>query len=834
MNRLGTETLTLPIAGGVPRVQTRTRAIVCGGGIAGVAAATILCERGVEVTLVEKETALGGRAGGFPDTLASGERIEMERGFHAFFRQYYNLRALLRRIDPQLALLAPLADYPILGFDGSVQSFRGLPTRTPWQVMALAWRSPHLRMADIMRSNARAALEMLRFDAERTYARFDATSAADYLDSLAFPPAARRMLFDVFSHSFFNPESEMSAAELLMMFHFYFTGNQEGLVFDVARRPLSIGIWRPFAAWLSSRGVRIETGRTVRRVERRVGGGFCVDHDGGRVEAELLVLALDVAALRALGETSPALAPLRSRIAALRVTRPFAVWRLWLDRPVATERAAFAGTTGVGLLDNISVYDRFQDESAAWARAHGGSVVELHGYAVPPDADAASIKMDLRAGLHALYPETRTARVLDERFLLRQDCPAFPPGSHGLRPGVATPMPDLALAGDFVTVPLPCALMERAAVSGMLAANTLLAPLGVAAESIRSVPRRGLFATSGRRRALALLGRALPPAPIVDDRPDWKQASPAWIARALARSQQLPSGGWYVLDASASIGARPRCLWVDGRALVVWRDGSRLRAAPDECPHLGASLAGGCVRDGRLVCPWHGLSLGPEGHGGWRPLPTHDDGVLAWVRLEGEEAPTDAPILPTRPRDPIDVVVRLDAACEPRDVIANRLDPWHGVHYHAHSFGSLRILERQDDAITVRVAYRLLGRLAIEVDARFHCADPRTIVMTIVRGEGEGSVVETHATPCRPGRTTIVEATLASSGRRGFAVARRGAALVRPLMAWGAGRLWQEDARYAERLYALRQGAEHADERYAEASGPQPRPPRAIGIHGVR
>ena len=25
----------------------------------------------------------------------------MNRGFHAFFRQYYNLRALLRRVDPR-------------------------------------------------------------------------------------------------------------------------------------------------------------------------------------------------------------------------------------------------------------------------------------------------------------------------------------------------------------------------------------------------------------------------------------------------------------------------------------------------------------------------------------------------------------------------------------------------------------------------------------------------------------------------------------------------------------------------------------------------------------
>jgi isorenieratene synthase len=160
---------------------------------------------------------------------------------------------------------------------------------------------------------------------------------------------------------------------------------------------------------------------------------------------------------------------------------------------MAPHRAPFAGTTGVGLLDNISIYDRFQDESAEWARAHGGSVVELHAYAVPTEATEASLRADLLAGLHSLYPEARQARALDERFLLRQDCPAFPPGAHPRRPGVATPFASLALAGDFVAMPTPCALMERAAASGFLAANTLLAPLGVVPESIRSVPSQGLF-----------------------------------------------------------------------------------------------------------------------------------------------------------------------------------------------------------------------------------------------------------------------------------------------------------------------------------------------------
>jgi isorenieratene synthase len=311
---------------------------------------------------------------------------------------------------------------------------------------------------------------------------------------------------------------------------------------------------------------------------------------------------------------------------------------------------------------------------------------------------------------------------------------------------------------------------------------------------------------SSPERRLGSFGRALPIARAVDDRPDWVQADPAWIRRALASSQRLPSGGWYVLDDRRSISGRPRSVSVNGRELVVFRHASGVLAAPDACPHLGASLGCGRAEGKQVVCPWHGLKLGPRGHGAWRPLPTFDDGVLLWIRLDGTEPATDAPILPRRPERHVDAVIRVEAACEPRDVIANRLDPWHGAHFHPHSFSALRVIDQQADEITVRVVYRVLGPLGVEVDARFHCADPRTIVMTIVRGEGEGSVVETHATPIGPGRTAICEATLASSDRQGFRAARRVAPLLRPLLKWASRRLWADDAPYAERLYELRSG----------------------------
>jgi phenylpropionate dioxygenase-like ring-hydroxylating dioxygenase large terminal subunit len=305
---------------------------------------------------------------------------------------------------------------------------------------------------------------------------------------------------------------------------------------------------------------------------------------------------------------------------------------------------------------------------------------------------------------------------------------------------------------------------------------------------------------------------------LVDDRPEWIAASPARIEKALARAQRLPGGGWFILGERAVAAERPARIEVDGHELVMWRDvGGEHRVGPAACPHMGADLSQSRVCEGRLVCPWHGLELGERTgrHGGrfgpWSTFPTHDDGVFVWVRLPGE-APLDAPPLPARP--PLSAsfvgVVSREGRCEPSDIIANRLDPWHGAHYHPHSFAALRVLEDVPEHLLVRVSYRVTGKVAVEVDATFTTPSPRCITMTIVRGEGRDSVVETHATPLGPGRSRVLEATIATSERVGFRrllslpMARR---FARPFIEARARQLWIEDVDYAERTYALRSRA---------------------------
>ncbi|MFE7002319.1 DUF5914 domain-containing protein [Streptomyces griseus] len=311
------------------------------------------------------------------------------------------------------------------------------------------------------------------------------------------------------------------------------------------------------------------------------------------------------------------------------------------------------------------------------------------------------------------------------------------------------------------------------------------------------------------------------PVPWERQAPTWRAARPSVIAEALKRARSRPSGNWYVIGASRALPpGKVLGATVGSTEVVAWRDEEgRLRTGPGACPHLGAPLRDSPVRCGTLVCHWHGLALDGGPFAGWEPYPAFDDGVLLWVRLdrEGGEPPSQRPRVPSRPRvrDAVEAVYCGVGRCEPEDVVANRLDPWHGAWFHPYSFVDLTVTGTPEDGpadgdgFTVDVSFKVAGRLVVPVRARFTAPGPRTVVMHIVEGEGAGSVVETHATPLAPDRwgkprTAVTEALVAASDRRGFAVARAAAPLLRPLMRASAGRLWRDDLAYAERRWELR------------------------------
>ncbi|MGZ3144313.1 FAD-dependent oxidoreductase [Lentzea chajnantorensis] len=480
--------------------------VVVGGGIAGLSAATVLAERGARVVLCEREDYLGGRVGGWSTRLKDGSEVTMTRGFHAFFRQYYNLRALLGRVDPGGRALTPMPDYPLWHAGGDRDSFAGLPTTAPWNVLAFLRSSPTFRWRDLPGINPEAALKLLDVSVPEVYDDLDRIDAVEYLERVRFPKAAHALAFEVFSRSFFAHPRDMSAAELAVMFHIYFLGSSEGLLFDVAADPFPHGLWDPLGRRLVELGADVRTGTEVRSVARGGKRRFTVTTAGGTIDADAVVLAAEVPGLRKVVAASPDLgdAPWRERIAALRTAPPFLVSRYWLDEPV--DRPGFVGTSGYDLLDNVSVLDNYEHEARAWAARTGGSVVELHGYAIPADVDEAEARQRLWQQLTEIYPETKRATVVDERHEWREDCPLFPAGGYEHRPRVSTPDDFVVLAGDLVRVDLPVALMERAATTGFVAANQLLGRWGVTGTDLWTVPSEGrvpLLRAAARRRRSA-------------------------------------------------------------------------------------------------------------------------------------------------------------------------------------------------------------------------------------------------------------------------------------------------------------------------------------------
>jgi isorenieratene synthase len=328
----------------------------------------------------------------------------------------------------------------------------------------------------------------------------------------------------VFSRSFFAPPEEFAAAELVAMFHTYFVGSREGLLFDVPSDDYDTALWGPLGRYLTGRGVRIRTASPVTSLTRRA-RGWRVTTGREELEVDAVVLAADprgtrelvaglVAEPRVPAAAAEAQRRWRARVAAQRNAPPFAVLRLWLDGHVDPTRAAFLGTSGHAVLDNVTVLERFEDGARAWSRRHGGSVIELHAYALEAGPDGAPMAPErlrelLLADLRAVYPETAGLGIVAEQLRLDDDCGLAGVEPRSEQPGVTTPFAGLVLAGDRIVCDYPVALMERAATTGLLAANALLEGWGVRGHEVVTPPLEGLL----RRGVLGRLRAAAPTSP---------------------------------------------------------------------------------------------------------------------------------------------------------------------------------------------------------------------------------------------------------------------------------------------------------------------------------
>ncbi len=475
--------------------EPRTVAVI-GGGLGGLSAASMLAERGFQVTLLERNPYIGGKVAGWRERLDDGFDASVEHGFHAFFRHYYNLDDWLHHIGVRKSMRA-VGDYTILTEDLRRLSFADQREAPILNLVNLARRGLYA-MGPVARGPAGREMEaFLRYDAEETFRAFDDLPFSTFA-ARAELPRDLRTVFNAFSRAFFSDDDRLSTAELIKSFHFYYLSHDHGLGYDFVDGDYATGFIDPIVRHLEAHGVSVQTSCAVESLER---DGEAWQVNGDRFDA--VVLATDVGAAGAILRQSASVqtdAPeLVARFDHVRPGQRYAVLRVWVDRPSPADLPVFVSTERLGAIDAAAFIDRIDPEAAAWAEAHGGSVVELHCYSVHDDMPDDAVRGSLVEGLRHFFPGYADATVLHEHLQLRRDFTAFHVGMGKYRPGVETDLPGLVLAGDWVKLPCPAMLMEAAHTSGRMAANALARAAGVQEAPVYTVPLEGLLTKLPKR-----------------------------------------------------------------------------------------------------------------------------------------------------------------------------------------------------------------------------------------------------------------------------------------------------------------------------------------------
>jgi len=604
------DALTLPRQPGRP-----LKSVVIGGGLAGLAAAYELSQRGVQVTLLERSPQLGGKIASWPIQVGD-QQFMMEHGFHGFFPQYYNLFGLVEELQIRQNF-KPLNYYSVVYKEGyQPEVFRPSHSAFPWNVIDLAINSPNRLKWGInlvKLKHLQVFREITGFRTPQTFDRLDQLSVADWVKE-DFPQGLYDLYFLPFAKSSLNAPDRMSAGELMQFFHFYFFGNPEGLAFNGTCQDMGRSLVDPIVAAIEANGGQVITGATVSQLDWQAGkirqvtyhqgavaanpvpfwvernpllstpdleyfgagdrvfchqpgtqealsltcthqgctvqktgqtsaaGGYaCPCHgavyaDDGQVlggparenltryrvvdrqddqiqllaiattqtappatslEADYYVLAADIPGIKHLfslsqGEVAPTLG---TQVEQLQVADPFAVGRFWFDRDFAWEHSWFTSLSGYRLTDSITLYHRIQDDYIDWAQRTGGSVVELHAYCYKEkEFPTQQALLDtFQAELFEIVPSLQDANLLHKQLVNQKNFAGFPPGSFADRPETTTVVPNLMFAGDWVKMPFPCGLMERAVSSGLLAANAILQQEGAQRRPLLSVNPEGVF-----------------------------------------------------------------------------------------------------------------------------------------------------------------------------------------------------------------------------------------------------------------------------------------------------------------------------------------------------
>lgn len=495
--------------------------VIIGAGVAGLTAAIHLAARGLPVRLLEADHfAIGGRLWGGPPlrsapvglpntTPAYPPHIAAElaavtvtlrghthtfwpeHGIHGLWHEYHHLRAMMRRFELNVpvrparvqAWIHGAGDWVREAEVGHAISHAAIPAPLHYLEMFanpnfLYMLGPRDWLSLLAVWNS--LLLALALDPFANNITLPGQTLDDFLRG--WSPRLRALFVGLARSGLASSPEKISLAAFIACMRFYTVQRRDALRFDYFATDPGTAFLHPLLEKFLQAGGELFLGHQVTQLSRAE-AGWRVHVETARGTRTLLADHV-VLATHPPGAKTMLLAGEATRPIAETLTwpegLPSGIVRLWFSAPPLPNRLEAGVLSGDFIVDNFFWLNHIQPEIRAWAERTGGSLLEMHLYQPLSFFQQPEAVIVARAihDVYRIYPELRgqvVAHTLQRNSAVHTRL-TVAPADQWL--GVDTPWPNLWACGDWVRGPWPALFLERACVSGLTAANRVLAAHG--------------------------------------------------------------------------------------------------------------------------------------------------------------------------------------------------------------------------------------------------------------------------------------------------------------------------------------------------------------------
>ncbi len=457
-------------------------AIVIGGGVAGLSAATALAEHGARVVVLEARPTLGGRASAFTDP-ATGERVD--NGQHVLLGCYRDTFRFLRRIDAAGHVqIQERLSVDIIDREGRPSRLACPSLPPPMNLLgglmtwsALGWRDRvaalRMRQAISLQSGADPSgpprePEGLAPHGETVRAWLARHGQTLRLIEVLWEPLAVAAMN--------QPIDVAAAAPFARVLAEMLGGDSRDAALALPVKPLDELYAIPARAFIESRGGEVRTNSTARivfsdsAVLHHSSGADASDPQmvvnvrGEALRATIVICAVPWFALSETFPDRPSVIADTLDAADRTAASPIVTVNLWFDR-IVMERpfVGLPGRTMQWVFDKRMVFG--EQASHLSLISSGAEAVVSRTNQELIDLAVSEVNDAIPAARQAIVRRAVVVREKRATFSVAPDQPR--------RPATRTPVPGLLLAGDWIDTGLP-ATIESGVRSGHMAAAAAL------------------------------------------------------------------------------------------------------------------------------------------------------------------------------------------------------------------------------------------------------------------------------------------------------------------------------------------------------------------------